>query len=292
MIEKIPTFSNQKMFCDAGSLSKSPGKGRPLVKTWKAAGLIDHHTSGRASLHTICMAHDPSYVADVLEGRVENGFGNTLPGVIAALPYQVQSLVDACRFVATSKEWSPVACSPTSGFHHAHYGYGHGFCTFNGLLIAAQDLVLLGMAKRVGILDCDYHFGDGTEDILKRMNLKHLHWTCGGQYTKESDAKQFLEGLATQVKLFKNEVDVLIYQAGADQHIDDPLGGMLTTEQMAQRDRTVFWVCREYRIPLVWNLAGGYQTDAAGTIQPVLDLHHQTMQQCVDIYIKGQERKP
>ena len=34
--------------------------------------------------------------------------------------------------------------------------------------------------------------------------------------------------------------DVTLYQAGADMHIDDPLGGLLDDAQMRQRDRTVF----------------------------------------------------
>lgn len=34
--------------------------------------------------------------------------------------------------------------------------------------------------------------------------------------------------------------DVVLYQAGADAHIDDPLGGFLTTSQLLQRDHLVF----------------------------------------------------
>ena len=49
----------------------------------------------------------------------------------------------------------------------------------------------------------------------------------------------------------------MIYQAGADPHIDDPLGGILTTKQMSWRDRQVFEQLGHK--PLVWNLAGGYQ---------------------------------
>jgi acetoin utilization deacetylase AcuC-like enzyme len=37
-----------------------------------------------------------------------------------------------------------VAGSLSSGFHHAAHGYGDGFCTFNGLVIAAR---IAGLAK-------------------------------------------------------------------------------------------------------------------------------------------------
>ncbi|MBK7005541.1 MAG: hypothetical protein IPH37_10705 [Burkholderiales bacterium] len=78
--------------------------------------------------------------------------------------------------------------------------------------------------------------------------------------------------------------DLVLYQAGADIHVNDPLGGILTTEQMKQRDRTIFNGCITRRIPLVWNLAGGYQRDLNGTIAPVLSLHRNTMHQCLRAY--------
>lgn len=292
-MNQIPLLFNRKQVCDAGSYSKSSGKAEALVKRWGETGesLIEQHTSTAASRATIALAHSADYVAGVLDMQINNGFGNKRREVANALPYQVGSLVDACRMVAISSGRTPVACSPTSGFHHAHYAHGEGYCTFNGLVIAAQDLVLLSMANRVGILDCDYHYGNGTANILKKLGLQHQHWTAGEYSLNDPSPKRLLSHLVSITKSFKG-CDLLIYQAGADQHIDDPLGGLLTTEQMAQRDRTVFWVCREYKIPLVWCLAGGYQTDEAGTIQPVLDLHHQTMRQCVDIYVHGQDRRP
>ena len=62
---------------------------------------------------------------------------------------------------------------------------------------------------------------------------------------------------------------MILYQAGADPHVDDPLGGMLTSSQMYERDKLVFETARERGVPVVWNLAGGYQTP----IEKVLELH-------------------
>ena len=73
--------------------------------------------------------------------------------------------------------------------------------------------------------------------------------------------------------------DVVLYQSGADPHIDDPPGGILTTAQMVARDRTIFE--RLGHLALVWNLAGGYQEVAGETeaeqIEPVLELHRETV---------------
>ena len=39
-----------------------------------------------------------------------------------------------------------VAVAPCSGFHHARYGSTAGFCTFNGLMVAALALQAYGEA--------------------------------------------------------------------------------------------------------------------------------------------------
>lgn len=62
--------------------------------------------------------------------------------------------------------------------------------------------------------------------------------------------------------------------------IDDPLGGKLTTEQMILRDRMVFSFAKDNAIPLAWNLAGGYQDP----IDNVIDLHENTLKECLSVY--------
>lgn len=62
-----------------------------------------------------------------------------------------------------------VACSPSSGLHHAGYDWNHGFCTFNGLMVAAIELIEDHNVGRVGVLDFDFHQGDGTQGIIDRV---------------------------------------------------------------------------------------------------------------------------
>ena len=69
------------------------------------------------------------------------------------------------------------------------------------------------------------------------------------------------------------DCDVLLYQAGADPHIEDPLGGWLTTAQLRERDRLVFESSERYGVPIAWNLAGGYQEP----LSKVLKIHDNTM---------------
>ena len=173
-------------------------------------------------------------------------------------------------------------CSPTSGFHHAGYANAEGFCTFNGLMVTAVLMHQAGRAARVGIIDCDRHYGNGTDQIIRKLGIDWVeHHTMGAHFHGRSDAANgaFARWLDRAIDACQG-CDLVIYQAGADPHVDDPLGGVLTTEQMAARDRAVFE--RLGRRPLVWNLAGGYQVlpgehlSDAQRMEPVLALHRET----------------
>eukprot|EP01129_Flabellula_baltica_P004391 TRINITY_DN1524_c0_g1_i2.p1 TRINITY_DN1524_c0_g1~~TRINITY_DN1524_c0_g1_i2.p1 ORF type:complete len:388 (-),score=61.87 TRINITY_DN1524_c0_g1_i2:85-1176(-) len=53
--------------------------------------------------------------------------------------------------------------------HHAEKDYFQGYCFFNNGAICAQRLLDSGF-KRVGILDLDYHAGNGTQEIFYERN--------------------------------------------------------------------------------------------------------------------------
>jgi acetoin utilization deacetylase AcuC-like enzyme len=76
---------------------------------------------------------------------------------------------------------------------------------------------------------------------------------------------------------------LVLYQAGADVHVDDPLGGVLTTEQMIERDRIVFDAARVSETPIAWDLARGYQEPLA----KVVGLHVNTLRECVKAFAAG-----
>ena len=63
-------------------------------------------------------------------------------------------------------------------------------------------------------------------------------------------------------------------------HVDDPLGGVLTTEQMIERDHIVFVAARASETPIAWDLAGGYQEPLA----KVVGLHVNTLRECVKAF--------
>ncbi|MGB4922892.1 MAG: hypothetical protein WBO98_01715 [Candidatus Nitrotoga sp.] len=196
--------------------------------------------------------------------------------VAESLPWTSGSVLSAARCALDN---GLVACSPTSGFHHASYKSGFGYCTFNGLMVTALVLKAERKVRRVGILDCDQHYGDGTAEIIARLAIDWIRHVSE-EYYDTSDAKRFVDKLPAVVRGFSDS-DLLIYQAGADQHIDDPLGGFLTTEELAERDRIVFSVAKEIGIPVIWNLTGGYLTP----LERVLEIHRNTMVAFIAEYV-------
>jgi acetoin utilization deacetylase AcuC-like enzyme len=269
----IPIFYRFEMSADnSDSFSPSASKPRLCVEHWLKSGRIKPeqiHSFEPARRADLYLAHDPAYVDAVLDLRAPNGFGNYSEAVAASLPYTTGSMVAAVNYVL---EHGGHACSPTSGFHHAAYDGGGGFCTFNGLMVAA--IVAVAQGAKVGILDCDAHYGDGTDNILRRVQghgIRHhtfgRHFPCG-QVAADRDWSDWLHSAVDDLA----GCDVVIYQAGADPHIQDPLGGQMRTKAMLVRD------CIALSLPNVaWNLAGGYRRDEDGGISCVLDLHTHTL---------------
>ena len=258
-------------------MSPSAAKPAKVVASWRARGLPIRVIKPKpVTVEDFALAHDRMFVEDVLAARRDNGFGNRSTQVASSLPWTTGAMATAARYVL---ENGGVACAPCSGFHHAGYDHPVGYCTFNGLMVTALKLHAEGRAARIGILDCDQHFGDGTEELIRRHRTSRwlTHVTAGQDYPR--DARKFLAILPKLVKSFK-DCDVLLYQAGADPHIDDPLGGYLNDDELEQRDAIVFAETRRLGLPVVWNLAGGYQTP----LRKVLDIHDRTMIECVRAY--------
>ena len=140
-------------------------------------------------------------------------------------------------------------------------------------MITALALRREGRVSLVGILDLDQHWGDGTRDIIRHLRLDWVsHHSPGPEVPKARDAKRYLRRLPGIVGGF-HDCDLLLYQAGADAHVGDPLGGWMTSEQLAERDSMVSYIAATVGVPVVWKLAGGYQRSDDGGIEPVLAIH-------------------
>lgn len=289
----IKVFYRPEQSCEsANSYSPSAAKPAKVVADWLSDERIAPHiqieTFNPVDGKTIRLAHDHKYVSDIIQCKTPNGFGNRDVGVAQSLPYTVGSIVAASKCALENRT---LAISPTSGFHHACYDHGGGYCTFNGLVIAAQKMRRLGLVKHVLIIDGDAHYGDGTDSCIAATHSGDwIHNIT--RSTHYNTAQEFF--LCTDIKTLMGHYEELwedigstlvIYQAGADAWEKDPLrSGLFTLKQLQMRDTLIFGMAKQYGVPIVFNLAGGYSVDSDGSIEPVLSIHRQTMLECVKQY--------
>lgn len=263
------------------SFSPSAGKPARVVEEWQRQGYaIELAPVAPVTRADLYRAHDKKHVDEVLDLKRPNGFHNKLKEVADSLYWTNGSIVSAALAALATRRNT---CSPTSGFHHAEWWRCEGFCTFNGLILAAMKLRESSPAGRIGILDIDMHYGNGTDALIKRLQLDYIrHYTFGGAerdaefWRGGPQADMWLSRLPNLVSAFE-DCAIVLYQAGADPHMNDPHGGALSDAQLRERDRIVFSVLRRLGIPCVWNLAGGYQDP----IQLVLNIHNATMEECL-----------
>jgi acetoin utilization deacetylase AcuC-like enzyme len=277
-------YSREMVAENADSFSPSASKPAKVIADWRAKGFsLDVKKPLPVSGKTMAQAHDPSYIQGLLSCTLPNGFGNKDEGVARSLPFTVGAMVSATKYALKTGQPAAALCS---GFHHAGYGGGSGFCSVNGLIVAAIEAKKAG-AKSVGILDLDQHYGNGTDNIIRKLKLKWIEHYTAGQFRLE--AEKFLADLPRLLRKTFYKCDVMIVQLGADPFIDDPLGGWMTMEQMERRDRIVFETFKQMGIGVAWNLAGGYSKDENGEITPVLQIHANSAKACIETHKR--ERK-
>jgi acetoin utilization deacetylase AcuC-like enzyme len=186
-----------------------------------------------------------------------------------------------------------VSGSLSSGLHHARRSRGAGFCTFNGLAIAAAESLRDGAGK-VLILDLDAHCGGGTASLV--AGDSHV-WQIDvsvsefDQYESSerctldlvTDADEYLPTIIRRLWMLNDErltFDLCIYNAGMDPHEGSSIGGLagITHDILAERERIVFDWCRNRGLPIAFVLAGGYISDDFDEASLVA-LHRLTLEQ-------------
>ena len=201
-----------------------------------------------------------------------------------------------------------VAAAVVSGFHHAHADHGEGFCTFNGLVVAAEALRAAGEIRTIAVLDMDLHYGNGTASLattrpwLTNVSLygndyhankpypdvSVLHHADGPNHRsialpngcrRDGMLAAMEQGLP--LLLANGRPDLLLYQAGADPYREDPYSPLdLDHDDLRERDRLVFEFAKSERLPVAWVLAGGYTEDTRKVVQ----VHLNTFDAAVEVY--------
>lgn len=260
------------------SFSPSAQKSALLAQEWKRLGFPVTFKSFKPVKNTdLYRIHDRDYVDGVLSGNRDNGYGNRSLAVARSLNWVCGSFVSAVEFsIKTGRD----SWSLSAGAHHAHYRHGAGFCSYNFLCLGALHARDMG-SKRTLLLDFDMHFPDGCRDIKKQIGIPELEIYAFADQNIDSVAQTeaWLKELPSILLGLLDGVDIVFYNAGVDCAETDPLGGVMTAEQMARRDRCVFETAKFFGTDCVVSLAGGYSKDSDGGIGPTLNLHTQTLLQ-------------
>lgn len=264
-----------------------------------AAGLVAPEqmlTPHAASDRELFRAHDEDYVRRAQWGELSaqeiRRIGFPWSGALIERSRRSSgATIEACRAALNDG----VAVNLAGGTHHACRDHGEGFCVFNDSAVAARAMLAEGRVRRVAVVDCDVHQGNGTADICggdadiftfsihgaKNYPFRKIPGHLDIELEDGTGDELYLESLHDGLDLTfdRGRPDLVIYLAGADPFHDDRLGRLaLTKTGLAARDRLVFERCRAAGVSVAVAMAGGYARDINDTV----DIHFQTVRTAIE----------
>ncbi|MFM8440465.1 MAG: histone deacetylase [Acidobacteriota bacterium] len=250
-----------------------------------------------ATVEDACLVHTEDYISRLRSGRLTEKEIRKL-----GLPWS-ESLVRR-SFLAISGTINAarkaldhgIASNLAGGTHHAYPDRGEGYCVLNDVAIAIRVLKRDGLAKKILIVDCDVHQGDGTAFIFKDDPTVFTFSMHGAKnyplFKQQSDLdieladktgdEEYLETLSEALpRTLAHGPDVIFYLGGADPFVGDKLGRLgLSKEGLRRRDEAVLRFARSNQIPIVTTLSGGY----AAEIRDTVDIHANTIRSVKSVF--------
>jgi len=287
--------------CDRHPLPLPPEHRFPLEKYARLRRRLEMHAAAGARLEfvephaatddEILRVHDRAYVGRVLAGTLSPaevrriGFPwspqlveRSLRSTGAAVDAAAAALVDGC------------AASLAGGTHHAGSDWGEGYCVFNDTAVAAREMQARSAVRRVLILDCDVHQGNGTAEIFaadptvftmsihgaRNFPLRKHPGSLDVPLEDGTDDAVYLDALAVGLaeSFARARADLVLYIAGADPFVGDRLGRLrLSKAGLLERDRMLFRGAAAAGLPVAIVMGGGYSTD----VEDIVDIHAATI---------------
>ena len=235
--------------------------------------------------------HSIDYINHVKKSFPKKGLvfldGDTIvsPGSKDATKDAVGSIITAIDGVQ-NKEFKNAFCAVRPPGHHAEKEKAMGFCIYNNVAVGANYLIEKYKYKKIAIIDFDVHHGNGTQDIFydnKKVLYVSTHqypyYPGSGSHKENGKFNNVLnipleagttsevylnayENVLTKIKQFKPEF--LLFSAGFDAHIDDPLAQMrLCTEDFYKITKRTLEYSKSFcNGRVVSILEGGYDLKA------------------------------
>ena len=235
--------------------------------------------------------HSIEYINHVKQSFPKKGLvfldGDTIvsPGSKDATKDAVGSIITAIDGVQ-NKEFKNAFCAVRPPGHHAEKEKAMGFCIYNNVAVGANYLIEKYKYKKIAIIDFDVHHGNGTQDIfydnekVLYVSTHQYPYYPGSGSNKENGkfnnvlnipleagttSEVYLnayENVLTKIKQFKPEF--LLFSAGFDAHIDDPLAQIrLGTEDFYKITKRTLEYSKSFcNGKVVSILEGGYDLKA------------------------------
>ncbi|MDT3669061.1 MAG: histone deacetylase [Aromatoleum sp.] len=237
-----------------------------------------------ASDDEILHAHDDAYLRRVVAGTLDAAEQRRI-----GFPWSAQMVersrrsagatLAACRAALIEG----CAANLAGGTHHAHRDFGSGFCVFNDAAVAALTMRAEARVRRVAIIDCDVHQGDGTAAILagepdvftfsihgaKNFPFRKAQSDLDIELPDATADESYLDALRRGLDAVFEHIspELVIYLAGADPYHDDRLGRLaLSIDGLGARDALVLAECAVRQIPVAVAMAGGYARQIDDTV--------------------------
>jgi acetoin utilization protein AcuC len=276
----------------AGGHQFGPDRHAAFISEFKVSGLhprVMHGEPRLASDSELASFHTSSYIEFVRErcgsgiGFLDGGDTPAQRGMFEAASHVVGATLVAMDAILS--EQARRAFVPIAGLHHAARDAAAGFCIFNDIGVAIEQLRSRHGVRRVAYVDIDAHHGDGVfygfQDDAE-VAFADIHEDGGTLYPGTGAADEVGTGLATGTKLnlplsagatdthfqaawarvlshVENaQPEFIILQCGADSIAGDPLTHMqFTPHSHAQAARDLCAVAERLGHGRVLALGGG-----------------------------------
>ena len=235
--------------------------------------------------------HSLEYINQVTSSFPTKGLafldGDTVvsPGSKEATKDAVGSIITAIEGVQ-NEEFKNAFCAVRPPGHHAEKEKAMGFCIYNNVAVGANYLIEKYKYNKVAIIDFDVHHGNGTQDIFYN-NEKVLYISThqypyypGSGSEKEkgnfnnilnipleagTTAEEYLNAYELVLKKLKEfKPEFVLFSAGFDAHIDDPLAQLrLNSKDFYQLTKRTLEISKSFcNGKVVSILEGGYDLKA------------------------------
>ena len=196
----------------------------------------------------ILRCHHPKYIEQIenlaeTRGLIQLDQDTAIgPGSVQAALFSAGAGIRAVQGVMNN-EFQRACCAGRPPGHHAEPNASMGFCLFNNIAVAVQELRFNYGVRKVAVIDFDAHQGNGTVEIFKDISqvlfcssfqhpfYPNSHWNIDLPNIINSPLEAFSDGSQLrrvwkeqwEPALIAHQPEFIFISAGFDAHRDDPM---------------------------------------------------------------------